>query len=190
MCIRDRSTWGFESKKTYIQLSKMESRMTKRLTKDLESIQKHYKEVFVVELPTNDIKLWNISFVGAAGTIYEGENYKLQFRFTPEYPIEAPEVIFVGKPPDHEHIYSNGFICLSILYDEWSAALTVSSVCLSILSMLSSAKKKAKPANDAEFCKRAAGRSPKSFSWSFDDEKVQRLFLGDESNRLYPLTAN
>ena len=32
-------------------------------------------------------------------------------------PIESPEVIFVGPVPTHEHIYSNGFICLSILYD-------------------------------------------------------------------------
>ena len=32
-------------------------------------------------------------------------------------PIESPEVIFIGSPPEHEHIYSNGFICLSILYD-------------------------------------------------------------------------
>ena len=32
-------------------------------------------------------------------------------------PIESPEVIFYGKSPEHEHIYSNGFICLSILYD-------------------------------------------------------------------------
>ena len=94
-------------------------------------------------------------------------------------PIESPEVIFVGKPPDHEHIYSNGFICLSILYDgnivhnvEWSPALTVNSVCMSILSMLSSATKKMKPKNDSEFIKRAAGRGPKSFLWSFDDDKV------------------
>ena len=63
-------------------------------------------------------------------------------------------MIFIGKSPDHEHIYSNGFICMSILYDgyifliiifflkEWSAALTVASVCMSIISMLNSAKKK------------------------------------------------
>ena len=38
--------------------------------------------------------------------------------------------------------------------------------------MLSSATKKVKPANDAEFVKRAAGRGPKAFLWSYDDDKA------------------
>ncbi len=59
----------------------MESRMAKRLTKDLESIQKNYKDVFQVELPTNDIKLWHVSFDGALSTIYTGERFKLNFDF-------------------------------------------------------------------------------------------------------------
>lgn len=50
--------------------------------------------------------------------------------------------------------------------------MTVSSVCLSVLSMLSSAPKKIKPPNDAEFVKRAAGRGPKAFLWSYDDDKA------------------
>lgn len=61
---------------------------------------------------------------------------------------------------------------LIFFYVEWSPALTVSSICLSVLSMLSSGTKKVKPANDAEFVKRAAGRGPKSFSWSFHDDKA------------------
>jgi hypothetical protein len=56
----------------------------------------------------------------------------------------ACQVIFLNNVPEHPHIYSNGHICLSILYDAWSPALTCQSVCLSILSMLSSAKKKAR----------------------------------------------
>lgn len=58
------------------------------------------------------------------------------------------------------------------LIKEWSPALTVSSICLSVLSMLSSATKKIKPLNDAEFVKRAAGRGPKAFLWSYDDDKA------------------
>jgi ubiquitin-conjugating enzyme E2 W len=38
--------------------------------------------------------------------------------------------------------------------------------------MLSSATKKIKPANDSEFVKRAAGRGPKAFLWSYDDDKA------------------
>jgi hypothetical protein len=55
---------------------------------------------------------------------------------------------------------------------EWSPALTVNSIVLSVLSMLSSATKKIKPHNDAEFVKRAAGRGPKAFIWSYDDDKA------------------
>eukprot|EP01016_Furgasonia_blochmanni_P014352 TRINITY_DN174_c0_g1_i24.p1 TRINITY_DN174_c0_g1~~TRINITY_DN174_c0_g1_i24.p1 ORF type:complete len:127 (-),score=9.59 TRINITY_DN174_c0_g1_i24:317-697(-) len=70
----------------------MESRMTKRLTKDLEGIQKHYKDVFLVELPNSDIKLWHVTFKGAPSTIYEGETFKLQFKFTPEYVSHSPRL--------------------------------------------------------------------------------------------------
>ena len=80
---------------------------------------------------------------GPTETLYDGEQFCLQFKFGPKYPFESPEVTFVGdKVPIHPHIYSNGHICLSILTEDWSPALSVETVCLSITSMLSSAKEK------------------------------------------------
>jgi hypothetical protein len=39
--------------------------------------------------------------------------YRLQVKFSERYPLEPPEVVFVPPcVPVHEHIYSNGHICL------------------------------------------------------------------------------
>ncbi|CAK64844.1 unnamed protein product (macronuclear) [Paramecium tetraurelia] len=147
--------------------------MSRRLSKELEQMQKSFANEFNIKLPNNEISHWIVGFEGAKGTLYEGEKFELQFKFPNSYvePIESPEVVFLGKPPEHEHIYSNGFICLSILYDEWSAAHNVSSLCLSIQSMMSSATIKMKPPNDADFVKQATGRGPKSYKWTFHDTK-------------------
>ena len=54
----------------------------------------------------------------------------------------------MGTAPIHEHIYYYGFICLSILDKDWSPALKTSSVCMSIISMMSSASEKKAPDGD------------------------------------------
>jgi ubiquitin-conjugating enzyme E2 W len=127
----------------------MQARCSQRLKKEAEDIQKNYAGVLDLHIKDDSMRVWHIKFTGAEGTVYAGETYTLQFKFNSEYPIDSPEVIFVGTPPEHEHIYSNGFICLSILYSDWSPALKASSVCMSIISMMSSAAKKQKPPNDS-----------------------------------------
>ncbi|CAI2380376.1 unnamed protein product [Moneuplotes crassus] len=142
-----------------------------RLVKEIKDLQENYEE-FKVHFPDPDsIYLFNTVFEGAERTVYEGDTLELQFKFDNTFPFEAPEVIFVGDVPEHPHIYSNGYICLSILYDHWTPALRVSSIILSILSMLSSCEEKKKPINYESFQSYAGGRSPKTFKWAFEDDK-------------------
>eukprot|EP00611_Tribonema_gayanum_P008569 TRINITY_DN1814_c0_g1_i2.p2 TRINITY_DN1814_c0_g1~~TRINITY_DN1814_c0_g1_i2.p2 ORF type:complete len:150 (-),score=12.22 TRINITY_DN1814_c0_g1_i2:634-1083(-) len=115
---------------------------------------------------------WVVQMKGAEGTVFQGEVFRLTVTFPPQYPLEAPDVVFQQPSPEMEHIYSNGHICLSILYDEWSPALTVESVCLSIQSMLSSARRKSRPPGDLEYCRRTQGKSPKLTHWAFHDDTV------------------
>ena len=44
--------------------------MTKRLQKDLEAMQKNYKDIFTVVLPNNDLRHWNVEFTSAKETVF------------------------------------------------------------------------------------------------------------------------
>ena len=142
-----------------------------RLKREAEDIYNNYKDTLLLDIKDHEQCIWHIHFKGAEGSVYAGELYTLQFKYTDQYPFESPEVQFIGKPPEHEHIYSCGFICLSILDSDWTPALKTSSVVLSIMSMMSSAKKKMKPVNDQESSRYMAGKSPKDIRWVFEDDK-------------------
>ena len=114
---------------------------------------------------------WRVTFTGAQNTLYAGEAYTLNIRFTEDYPMDSPEVVFVPPAPVHSHIYSNGHICLNILGDDWSPALTVKSICLSILSMLSSATNKEPPADNDRYV-RAPRSGPKGTKFFYHDDQV------------------
>ena len=103
----------------------------------------------MLEIKDHEKGIWHVTFMGPPGSLYENETFVLQFKFVENYPFTSAEVMFVGKPPIHEHVYECGYICLSTLDSDWTPALQTSTVCVSIISMLASATEKKKPPNDA-----------------------------------------
>ena len=95
----------------------------KRLNKEAQNIITNCSNILELNIVDEVKNIWHIKFQGAAGTLYAGENFTLHFRFDDRYPFEPPEVMFIGQPPIHEHIYANGYICLSTLSKDWTPAL-------------------------------------------------------------------
>ncbi|KAL8274748.1 hypothetical protein Esti_001297 [Eimeria stiedai] len=66
---------------------------------------------------------------------YSGGVFFLNIHFPSDYPFKPPKVNFTTKIY-HPNINGQGAICLDILKDQWSPALTISKVLLSISSLL------------------------------------------------------
>jgi len=86
----------------------------------------------------DDFYLWEAIIFGPDASPYTGGMFKLRIQFPMDYPFRAPVVTFQTKIY-HPNISSAGGICLDILKGQWSPALTVSKVLLSILSLLTDA---------------------------------------------------
>ena len=82
-----------------------------------------------------DIYKWEATIMGPEGTPYRGGVFKLSIDFPTNYPFKPPKIRFLTRIY-HPNINSSGGICLDILKDNWSPALTVSKVLLSICSLL------------------------------------------------------
>ena len=78
---------------------------------------------------------WQATIMGPDESPYSGGVYFLNIHFPTDYPFKPPKCNFTTRIY-HPNINSNGSICLDILKDQWSPALTISKVLLSISSLL------------------------------------------------------
>ena len=83
----------------------------------------------------DDIFHWQGTLMGPTDSPYEGGVFMMNIKFPADYTFKPPKVTFETKIY-HPNINSSGGICLDILKDQWSPALTISKVLLSICSLL------------------------------------------------------
>ena len=107
----------------------------KRIKKELEEIQNDTPFNCSAGPVDDNLYIWEATLIGPEGTPYEGGVFKISIKFPDEYPFEPPKVRFVTKIY-HCNVNSNGAICLDILKDQWSPALTITKVLISLCSLL------------------------------------------------------
>lgn len=107
----------------------------RRLTNELEILKKEPIENCSAGPRNENLFLWDAVLFGPADSPYEGGMFKLELHFPLDYPFKPPKVTFLTKIY-HPNISPQGNICLDILKNQWSPALTVVKVLLSISSLL------------------------------------------------------
>jgi ubiquitin-protein ligase len=107
----------------------------KRISAELRDIQKQPSDFFEVFVTENNISDWKVLIKGPAGTPYEGGAWILHFIFPSDYPFKPPKLQIL-TPIYHCNVSSEGRVCLNILRDSWSPALTFGKLMQNIKLML------------------------------------------------------
>lgn len=107
----------------------------RRLQKEQRELTKDPKGVTAAPLNESDLFNWQATIVGPEGTPYAGGVFKLAVTVPSDYPFKPPRVYFLTKI-FHPNVNANGGICLDILKDQWSPALTIYRVLLSISALM------------------------------------------------------
>uniref|UniRef100_A0A5B6YXG5 UBC core domain-containing protein n=1 Tax=Davidia involucrata TaxID=16924 RepID=A0A5B6YXG5_DAVIN len=108
---------------------------SKRILKELKDLQKDPPTSCSAGPVAEDMFHWQATIMGPPDSPYAGGVFLVTIHFPPDYPFKPPKVAFKTKV-FHPNINSNGSICLDILKEQWSPALTISKVLLSICSLL------------------------------------------------------
>jgi len=84
----------------------------------------------------DDLKHWKGAIFGPSDTCYEGGTFIIDIVIPTEYPFKPPKMKFDTKIW-HPNISSQtGAICLDILKNEWTPALTIRTALISLQALL------------------------------------------------------
>ena len=139
-----------------------------RIQRELKEFLKSPPPGLSVKISGKNVRLWVITLSMPDNSIYAGEKYKLRVQFPNDYPTSPPSVFFLPPTPRHEHVYTNGDICLSLLGKDWRPIMTAQSIAQAIFSILCGAQRKSLPMDNA----RHAGNKPgqKQDDWVYHDD--------------------
>jgi ubiquitin-conjugating enzyme E2 D len=107
----------------------------RRITTELKDLRKDPPTSCSAGPVGEDMYNWKGCIFGPEDSAYQGGVFNLSIQFPVDYPFRPPHVKFLTKIY-HPNINSSGLICLDILKGQWSPALTISKILLSITSLL------------------------------------------------------
>ncbi|KAI0300127.1 ubiquitin-conjugating enzyme/RWD-like protein [Multifurca ochricompacta] len=119
-----------------MSISRFSGTTLKRIHREIADLKKEDLGGISVGPVSNDIPfLWRARIPGPEGSVYEGGIFNVDITLGYDYPFSAPKVIFKTLIY-HMNISDKGNVCIDILKNNWSPALSIFKVVLSLSSLL------------------------------------------------------
>ncbi|KAI0827218.1 ubiquitin-conjugating enzyme/RWD-like protein [Trametes gibbosa] len=107
----------------------------KRIHREVADLKKEDLGAIKLAPSDDDLFHWNASIPGPEGSVYEGGVFEVEITLGHDYPFSAPRMAFKTRIY-HMNINERGGICIDILKHNWSPALSLFKVILSLSSLL------------------------------------------------------
>ncbi|EAT85297.1 hypothetical protein HBI56_072530 [Parastagonospora nodorum] len=111
------------------------SGLPKRIIKESERLVKEPVQGISATPHDDNLRYFDVTIDGPSQSPYEGGVFKLELFLPDDYPMTPPKVRFLTKIY-HPNIDRLGRICLDVLKSNWSPALQIRTVLLSIQALL------------------------------------------------------
>ncbi|KIK63953.1 hypothetical protein GYMLUDRAFT_107344, partial [Collybiopsis luxurians FD-317 M1] len=112
----------------------------KRIHREVADLKKEDMGAMTLAPSDDNLFLWKGQIPGPEGSVYEGGIFNLDVTLAPDYPFTAPRVMFKTRRAascrSASIISERGDLCIDILKNNWSPALSLFKVLLSISSLL------------------------------------------------------
>lgn len=109
-----------------------------RILSDLKDLMNNDIPETIKDVKINEDDMYGEHTVllnGPKDTPFEGGVFKISFKMPTDYPFKPPKMYFQTKVY-HPNISGDGSICIDILKDQWSSALRITKVLLSLSDLL------------------------------------------------------
>lgn len=110
----------------------------RRIQRELREIEKDPGSGVTVVVMGDNLQKLRGCVPGPKDTPYEGGLFDVDIQLDNQYPFVPPKMRFITKVWHPNVSSQNGAICLDILKDQWSPALTIKTALLSLQALLSS----------------------------------------------------
>lgn len=143
------------------------SSLPKRIIKETERLVSDPVPGINAAPHEDNLRYFDVKIDGPSQSPYEGGIFKLELYLPDDYPMVAPKVRFLTKIY-HPNIDRLGRICLDTLKENWSPAIQIRTLLLSIQSLLTSPNPDDPLANDVaeEWKKDEAGAIQTAKEWT------------------------